>query len=434
MNFPVWEVPIIGGGMLIGLVAIPHVFVAHLAIGGGLFLPLTELMAYQQKDEALLNFLRSTTRTFVLVVLVFGAVTGVGIWWTIALVHPSATSSLLHIFLFVWATEWVAFLVEIVAALVYYYGWDRLAPAVHLRVGFIYFVSAWISLFLINGILTFMLTPGRWLETRSVWDAFFNPSMMPSLFLRTMITLALAGIFILITSSRVKEEALRHRITKWAGLWLMIPAVLMPPALFIYLATLPESARHLALGGPAPVLLVLVTTSIVLSALIFGFSYWGAYRRPQHFSAPLAFLVAILAFLTTGMTEWVREAIRKPYVIYGYMFSNGLTPQQAREWQGQSLVSKAKFTLQPRWTNQDDLGKEVFRLQCSSCHTLSGYNGLLPLIYGWDKEMIQTALDRLHQLRGFMPPFVGSEEEKKALTEWLYKEAATYPGPPIDRQ
>ncbi len=431
MNFPIWEVPIIGGGMLIGLVAIPHTFIAHLAIGGGLFLPLTELMAYRRQDHALLHFLRTATRTFVLVVLVGGAVTGVGIWWTIALVHPSATSSLLHIFLFVWATEWVAFLVEIVSALVYYYGWDRLRPDIHLRVGFIYFISAWLSLFLINGILTFMLTTGRWVETRSVWHAFFNPSMMPSLFLRTMITLALAGIFVLIKAGGVTDSGLRHRIIRWAGLWLMIPAVLMPPGLLIYLSTLPPSARHLALGGPAPVLLVLVATSIVLSALIFGFSYWGAYKRPHLFSPPLAFLVATLAFLTTGMTEWVREAIRKPYVIYGYMFSNGLTIDQARRWQGQSLVSKAKFTLAPTKPTNDDLGTEIFRLQCSSCHTLSGYNGLLPLIYGWDQEMIRAALNRLHRLRGFMPPFVGSEDEKEALVHWLWKQSATFPGPPL---
>ena len=42
MNYPFWEVPMIGGGMLIGIVAIVHVFVAHFAVGGGLFLPLTE--------------------------------------------------------------------------------------------------------------------------------------------------------------------------------------------------------------------------------------------------------------------------------------------------------------------------------------------------------------------------------------------------------
>jgi hypothetical protein len=33
--------------------------------------------------------------------------------------------------------------------------------------------------------------------------------------------------------------------------------------------------------------------------------------------------------------------------------------------------------------------------------------------------MIDQALQRLHRLRGFMPPFVGTEEERKALAKWL---------------
>ena len=38
MNYPFWEVPVIGGGLVIGIIAILHVFVSHFAVGGGLFL------------------------------------------------------------------------------------------------------------------------------------------------------------------------------------------------------------------------------------------------------------------------------------------------------------------------------------------------------------------------------------------------------------
>lgn len=43
------------------------------------------------------------------------------------------------------------------------------------------------------------------------------------------------------------------------------------------------------------------------------------------------------------------------------------------------------------------------------------------MIYGWDEKMIDQALQRLHRLRGFMPPFVGTEDERKALAKWLAK-------------
>src|SRR5512133_545086 len=190
MNFPVWDVPRVGGSLLIAAIAILHVFVAHFAVGGGLFLVWTERRAYRTNDQRLLQYVRAHSRFFVLLVLVFGAVSGVGVWWIIALISPSATSVLIHSFVWAWASEWVFFFVEIAAAFVYYYGWDRLDRRTHLAVGWIYFAAAWLSLFVINGILTFMLTPGRWLATRSLADGFFNPTMLPSLVLRTAAAVA----------------------------------------------------------------------------------------------------------------------------------------------------------------------------------------------------------------------------------------------------
>jgi len=290
-----------------------------------------------------------------------------------------------------------------------------------LTVGWIYFASAWLSLFLINGILCFMLTPGKWLESRSLLHAFFNPTMLPSLFLRTLIALALAGIFALFTATQLQPEDLREKMVKWAGKWLIVPGLLMPLGLIWYLSNVPESARRLAVGGAAPVLTVFVTMSLLMSVLIFAFSYFGAFKLPRAFSQPFAMLIMALAFLTTGMTEWVREAIRKPFVIYGYMFSNSIRVEEIRDDRNKSLLLRAKWTTVPKVTrgNWRQAGREIFRLQCASCHTVEGYNGIKPLIYGWDEKMIDSALQRLHRLRGFMPPFVGTEEERKALAKWL---------------
>ncbi len=421
MNYPIWEVPLIGGGLLIGIVAIAHVFISHFAVGGGLFLPLTELKAYRENDPRILDYVRRHTRFFLLLTLVAGAISGIGIWWTIGLVHPSATRTLLLVFVWVWATEWVMFFTEITAAFIYYYTWNRLPPKTHLTIGWIYFASAWLSLFIINGILCFMLTTGKWLETRSLFHAFFNPTMLPSLFLRTLIAVAMAGIFALFTVTQLQPDDLREKMVKWAAKWLITPGVLLPVGLIWYLANVPESARRLAIGGAAPVLLAFVTMSLVMSVLIFTFSYFGAFRLPRAFSQPFALLIMALAFLTTGMTEWVREAIRKPFVIYGYMFSNSIRPEELRDLQSRGVLVRAKWATVSRVTEDNLLkaGREVFRFQCASCHTIDGYNGIKPLIYGWNENMIDSALQRLHRLRGFMPPFAGSEAERKALAKWL---------------
>ena len=83
----------------------------------------------------LLGYARQHSRFFILLTLVFGAITGVGIWFTIGLVHPAATSSLINTFVWGWAIEWTFFVAEIAAAMVYYYGWDRLSARVHMAVG-----------------------------------------------------------------------------------------------------------------------------------------------------------------------------------------------------------------------------------------------------------------------------------------------------------
>ena len=50
MNYPVWELTTFAGGTLIAVIATVHVFVSHFAVGGGLFLVLTEMKAYREKE------------------------------------------------------------------------------------------------------------------------------------------------------------------------------------------------------------------------------------------------------------------------------------------------------------------------------------------------------------------------------------------------
>src|SRR3972149_10260287 len=127
MNYPIWEVPLIGGGIVTAAIAVVHVFISHFAVGGGLYLVLTERKARRENDEALLSFLKGQSLFSLLLTLVAGALTGVGIWFTISLVSPDAVSTLLRVFVWIWAIEWVFFFVEIISILVYYYGWGPLA-------------------------------------------------------------------------------------------------------------------------------------------------------------------------------------------------------------------------------------------------------------------------------------------------------------------
>jgi len=420
MNYPVWEVPVIGGGLLIGFVAILHAFVAHFAIGGSLFLVLTERKAYRENDSGILQYVKGHTRFFLLLTIVFGAVTGVGVWFTIGLVHPSATSALIHIFVWGWAIEWVMFLVEIASALFYYYTWDTLDRKTHLRIGWIYFIASWLSLAVINGILAFMLTPGQWLQTRDFWDGFFNPTYLPSLVLRTVVCLALAGLYALLTTSRLEEEDLRAKLVRYSAKWLAPAFFILPLAGVWYISQIPPLARQISMGG-APAVTIFAGLSILFSIIIFSFAYFGPYKYPRHFPFPFAVMFLLMGLLVTGVTEWVREAVRKPYIIYDYMYSNAILVSSENPYRLGGALAHAKWvqTKEIEDANLFVAGRELFQIQCQSCHTVDGYNGIRPLLQDWPEDFIDRQLQHLETLKGFMPPFLGTEKERHALARYL---------------
>jgi hypothetical protein len=55
MDYPIWDLAM-GGGMLMALVAIPHVIVSHFAIGGGLLIVVTETLPVKREEMMLARF------------------------------------------------------------------------------------------------------------------------------------------------------------------------------------------------------------------------------------------------------------------------------------------------------------------------------------------------------------------------------------------
>lgn len=433
MYYPAFEIPGLGGGFLIAVIAILHVLVAHFAVGAGLFNAVTETLARRRNDELLLRFLRDQSRFLVLSAFVIGAVSGVGIWFAISLMAPRATSLLIHNFVWAWATEWVLFFVEIVAGYVYYYTWDRLDGRRHVWVAWVYAAAAWLSLAVINGIITFMLTPGRWQALRSehqwdeaFWAGFFNPTYVPSLVLRTISALALAGIFacILVNASGRYGREERTRVIHVAS-WYLMPLGLMAPVAFWYFARLPASARGLPFGGAAAMSLFFVF-GLACSALIALYAFFALVRKRGYVSLETSLLLAAMAVLATASMEYVREGVRKPFVIRGYLWSNGIANQPAEfaRLNAEGILRHAKWIAPPDRLDRADRatrGGWVFAAECVQCHTVRGLNGVAPLVAGWERGLIRTSLDHLDHLKGYMPPFVGTAQEKDDLADWLYR-------------
>lgn len=444
MNYPIWDLP--APGLLIAVVAILHVFVSHFAVGGGLFLVLTEKKARRENDNELLDYLRRHSRFFILLTLVFGAVSGVGIWFTIGLVHPAATSSLINAFVFGWAIEWTFFVTEIAAAIVYFYGWDRLTPKQHVAVGWIYFVSAYASLVVINGILTFMLTPGRWLQDHAFWSGYFNPTFWPSVVIRTLAAIGLAGVYALFTASWLGSEELKRKLMRYAAMgWVLPMAIGLPFALIWYFNAAGNAGVPVAqiLGIPSASvrdLFAALTTTPITGHPIAHQAYRAAFTaisltvvltfvllffRPARYGRIATALVMLSALFAIGASEWTREDLRKPWIIGSYMYVNGV---RSDEVNGQSVLQRAKWVIaQPpvagaemSVAQETAAGREVFRLQCSQCHTIDGYVGIRKLVRGQSSATIEGVIPKLATWKHRrMPPFAGSPDEKRALAVYL---------------
>jgi cytochrome bd-type quinol oxidase subunit 1 len=425
MDYPLFLVPHIGGGWLIGMVAILHVIISHFAVGGGLVVVATEQIAARRGDAFWLAFAERLSVFLVLLSAVLGAITGVGIWFTIGLVHPAATAALIHTFVWGWAIEWVFFVIEIAAALLYYGTWGKISRRLHLTIGWIYFGAAYISLVIINGIVTFMLTPGRWLETRSFWDGIFNPTYWPSLLLRTGICLMMAGVFAWVVAAWIKDGEGRRGLVRYLSAWTLAGVALTALGVFWWQANIPADARALVFPGDALLRSTFVLGTGALLLLTLGVVAIG-YLLPRGFGIVAALAAILLASSVFGSYERVREGARKPYVIYGYMYSNGVRVDEVERLNKEGFLTKARWAGLGVKPGPLAVGEQVFRAQCQMCHSLGGTLAIQRYIEGQDAEGLAAFFEALRGGRPGMPPIVGTDAEIKALAEYL----ATVAGAP----
>ncbi len=421
MNYPVWELTWAGGGLLIAVIAIIHVYIAHFAIGGGLFLILTEKKALRENSPGIMNYTKRHAKFFMIVTMVLGGLTGVGIWFTISLISPAATSALIHTFVFAWAIEWVFFLGEIVAIFIYYYTFGKMQPRNHLLIGWLYFIFAWMSLFMINGIIGFMLTPGEWLTTRDFWDGFFNPSFWPALAFRTFIALILAGLYGFVTASWEKDPALRETLVRHCAKWLLVPFVFLLLSGWWYFSILPEGPKAMILGRN-PEIVPFFQGFFWISAVLFISGLVMAVRMPAAVKRPMALVLLVIGLAYMGSFEWIREAGRRPYLIHGYMYSNAMLKDAEQDIAATGYLNTAKWIQHREITSGNRLaaGQELFRGQCSSCHSIGGpLNDIRPLTAKFGVFGMDAAISGIGRVYEYMPRFAGTPEERGALASYL---------------
>jgi mono/diheme cytochrome c family protein len=144
---------------------------------------------------------------------------------------------------------------------------------------------------------------------------------------------------------------------------------------------------------------------------------------PRLVNLPVALALALVALVGFGAAEWVREAVRKPYIIHGYLYPSGLRVDESDELRGRGgVVANARWVENRSASPDVATGRDIFRVACRGCHTLDGYNGLKESLRGLDEDYVFELAGRLPVLHGMMPPFPGTEVEQRAVAKYLVGE------------
>ena len=431
--YPVSDFGPLMKGMVIGGVGIVHVFLAQFAIGGGLLMTYFERLAARAPSPTLRRTARlfqdGFFKTLVLISFVAGALTGVAMWLTTIQVGARTIGMMIDEFHWVWAVEWCCFALEVVAGYAFLRWGQTLTSSSRATLLGLYAAASWGSLFFINGILSWQLTPGGWADGGGLWAGFFNPSFWPSLLFRTVVAATLAALVASLLIDRLelprpeRAELLHHAAR------LLAPMVLMPLVALWYLAVIPADSRSWLLGGSIAMTLF-VAIAAGASVLIGAYALLGVLWRRRYVSAPTAALLLALAFAATGAGEMVREGARKPFTVRGALYSTSMTPAEVAARRVRGAVYDDPYPVRDgaRYpTEQLRHGARVFRALCAVCHTMSGANAVTHLTASWTVEQLRMNLAMLQRTKPFMPPFAGTAADVEATVQLVRWQLAGRP-------
>ncbi|MDD5052188.1 MAG: cytochrome c [Sulfuricurvum sp.] len=452
-DFPIFEMPTIGLRMLMAINAIIHVFVSHGgAVGGSVVLALAAWWTNKKNDLAGYETVYRLLMVFFIITTSVGALTGIGMWIHANIISPNAIGGLIRVFFWKWFIEWIVFNFEVILLLFWFMSWKPKAESAEgrtksVKFGIYYALSSWVTMLIITAILGFMLTPNfdgqPWIDPEvypgvvNYNNALFNPTWIPGLAFRTFSSIAFAAALAimwtwLITSfsSDAKIRETKERMIRFFAKIMLITVPIGAALGYFYLLQIPEAARAMiptammtrAFADKMELMYTIISAiggTVVLTTII-------AYFSPKRMPYIAATLMVAAFMLFWGYEERTREFIRKPFLIYNYMYANGIRVTDVPYLNKVGILKHAVFVdedkkvLKEDKSNLIDVGHTIAQIECRACHTENGINGLKFLTKGWSEEAIRN---RINNLPGggtpYMPPFTGTEAEKDALAAYI---------------
>jgi hypothetical protein len=446
MDFPMFHLDWLNDRFLIAVIAILHVFINHgLAVGFIPYITWLEQKGVQNSgkdqitDLAWDNLIYKKMKVAFIITTTIGAMTGVGIWFSVALVSPASIGSLIRVFYWAWFIEWLVFVTEVVLILIYFLTWKNSNTSLkaklrHIKFGWFLSIFSWITMAIIVAILGFMMDPGNWNNEQTLLNGFTNPIYLPQLLFRTPTAMLIAGVFgmLLTTIFSPDGSEVRTKAIKYASKWILAWTPLAIMGAVYYWNVMPQAMKDnmaVAVGSQEfaqyyDLLKYFIIGAASLSILLATF----ALLKPKKINFAYVIVPCLFVFGFLGIFERVREFIRKPYIIGNYMYSNLLRVEDYPLYKRDGILKHATYTsvTEINDENKIEAGRDVFMFTCSRCHTSQGVNSIVYVferMYGFGKPLDENAMagyiPNMHNGRTFMPPFPGNKKELDALVAYI---------------
>lgn len=434
--YPTWFEPGVGSGWIVGLIATIHVLFSHTSVGAAIFFAWLANHAHRHHKPELLEFIRRYGLFLLVFSYVLGSITGPGIWYATTVASPRGISSLIHSFVWMWATEWVFFVIEVVGVYMLVYLAGKIDVKTHTRISLIFGLTSYTTMLIIVGILSFMMWPGKaeWSQTGGVLNAFYGPNTFAQLGMRTAFMFAITAVVGGIVAARFEDAELKKNIARKLALLGIVATLVGAAMLQWYLATLPESAE-VVLENRLPAHFPMALLAAVGGSLVY---FLLTYVQPRALVSSVAGVMTVV-MLVFGLwpEEVARESIRKPWVAGQYVYSNQVVgvdvpgmgvKSEIPTIEAHGFLKTHVFVPEGLRTvtdaNRVEAGRVLALTACANCHSLTA-TGMRPLrnyfggthTEGEMAEYLQAALAGGNTL--YMPQIPLNDEEARALAAYI---------------
>ncbi len=223
---------------------------------------------------------------------------------------------------------------------------------------------------------------------------------------RTGGALLLSSLYVYLHASiTIKDRRLHDLVARRSARPALLGAILVTAGGLGWYAFLPESSK--AALESAAVLSMLTVLIFALTVAVFVLLYVGPYRNPGWLSPGFAATLTLLGVAAFSTGEFIREAVRKPYVVYNVVLGSQIYPDEVAELRQTGFLGNSDrssreggswtraFAQGPR-TARGELGQALFMYHCNDCHaTTAGYSAVAPLVRGWPRPRIVDLIEHL---------------------------------------